>query len=419
MTTSPAKGDQTPVVVVHSLDNADGERITFVEYRSFKEARGETISTVPALAISVPAKDCSRIVKALAPLPPALSHLKRVKNCNRHKNNQNTGPKCFSDATPLTLQHPIKRARVSLNQDPGAHGSLLILLGLEPLLMDHFSEKVSSDDPNANLERRLLKIILGDTSDNFIGASKNDPDTALRSILQRVRVPEKPPQSHDQAKQANQLWPTQFFPLKSLEYRHQQLALPKEDMTRMHCLLRGHILNKSFPAAIVVDSTTTSLEDCRVSVLATSWEEQALQQPVGRVVNTNPLATPILWAIQGVARLERQRQIERSKLNDIKDEDSSTRKKQPTYYLCTDYELYCNYEPTVFEAMACVHSRCSRLIFCASGSPEPSHKRRSVWRNAHSIHGIHALPGTNHRFRALEYREGKRSRCETTTAVVD
>lgn len=134
------------------------------------------------------------------------------------------------------------------------------------------------------------------------------------------------------------------------------------------------------PVAMVVDPST-------FTVLATSWEEQEHQ--VGST--NNPLSTPILWAIQGVSRLERT------------NHDPTTTSLVP-HYLCTNFDLYCNYEPTIFEAMACVHSRFGRVVF--SRQQDKTRENEGVvvvWMHALSRHAIHCLPGTNHHFRAFQY----------------
>ena len=120
-----------------------------------------------------------------------------------------------------------------------------------------------------------------------------NPQEVLKQMLHQVVVPAKPPQSQIQANAANQLWPTYFFPLKSIEYRHQQLALSPYDLSGMLDMMEK-VHSHSFPVALLVDPST-------FTVVATSWDEQKCQAGSSK----NPLSTPILWAIQGASRLER------------------------------------------------------------------------------------------------------------------
>lgn len=450
--------DDLPVIL-HSLgdhdddnNNDDGRpHATFIEYRSIEERIEDTLPTVRALAVAVTPKDCSRIVKALAqilPLPPAWNHLKRVKKEKQEKGQQpKMDPTTINSAAALSSSavmsstgigsklereqlhdddqqqqqfQPLKRARVGARKSPrkASGGDLIILLGPEAVVsrLLFVENKDSESSTAASSAQRLIQTILGDRSydELKLESTKDDsPETTwLASLsLQTVLVPAKPPQSQAQAEGANRVWPTQFFPLKTVEYRQQQLALSKDEMTWMHSTMQSHILpHNPRLVAIVVDSVERR-------VVATSWDEQALQPGS----ENNPLATPILWAIQGVSRLERN-PIEPN-TNNKKQEDSSSHRIRKPQYLCTSYDLFCNYEPTIFEGMACVHSRLSRLLFCQStaggGSPASSSAttKGRVWQKAFSKHGIHALPGTNHHFRALEYQN--KSMCQSTMALVN
>lgn len=342
----------TTTTLTHAID----EHRSFLEYLVTDHNDQATTGTVKALAVSVASKDCSRIIKALAqpfPLPSSLSHLKRVKKATR----QNDDPS-NNDVQP---QKRAKMGNDNIHVVKPSNGDLQIILGLEPLstiLKNHPSSSLT-DDYTKDAATALVSILLGDCQND------DDPYQVLQSLLHTVIVPGKPPQSQAQADAANRLWPTHFFPLKSIEYRHQQLSIPNDEKSCMSKFVETIQAPDGPICAMVVDPSTQT-------IVATSWDEQMLQQSSTQ----NPLSTPILHAIQGVSRLERS---------------------ENPHYLCTNFDLYCNYEPTIFEAMACVHSRLGRVIFV------PTHQAPGVWQNAISIHSIHCLPGTNHHFRAFEY----------------
>jgi tRNA-specific adenosine deaminase 3 len=122
----------------------------------------------------------------------------------------------------------------------------------------------------------------------------------------------------------------------------------------------------------------------------------------------NCLATPVLLAIQGISRKEResqlQQQCEPTDNNEYQHKEFA--KRQGQQYLCTGYDMYSFYEPSIFEAMACLHSRLRRLIYCRHQLVDGSHTARphAVWTNGCTQHHIHDLPRTNHRYRVFEYR---------------
>eukprot|EP00980_Cylindrotheca_fusiformis_P029926 scaffold24044_cov127-Cylindrotheca_fusiformis.AAC.2 len=134
---------------------------------------------------------------------------------------------------------------------------------------------------------------------------------------------------------------------------------------------------------VIVDPTS-------FTIVSTSTAEYQLQT---NVVDSNPLATPFLLALQGVSRIEREAVLTES--------NESFSNGQ---YLCTGYDLYAPYEPTIFEAMAGLHHRLRRVIYSSQ-----EENKSTVWRYGLSQHYIHCLPGTNHRYRAFEYKVQKES----------
>lgn len=393
-------------ILLHRLEN-----VIFVEYLGCNLVEPSKPEFLSAVVITgVEPRDCSRIVKALAqhfPLGACLSHLKRVK---RNKKPTTATQQDQEDATGVTAKSsgechpPVKRSKVTPNEEQSGHiatikksnnsnpsgDEIQILLGLAPL-----STIFGSENDGSQQEARrgkLAEILLGKEQVLDGGNNEDDIQLLLESRLRTVSVPKHPPQSQAQADQAKTdplswPWPTYFYPLKSMEYRRQQLTLGEEEMSLMHQIVQEHLFlddDTTRQVAVVVDPSTQR-------VLCKSWEEKALQNQQQEVCisKQNPLATPVLLALQGVARLERQPQ-----------QHTSSKQQKQQQYLCTGYDLYCNYEPTIFEAMACVHARLARLIFCRQ-----TNNNSDVWHGALTRHSIHCLPGTNHHYRALEYRD--------------
>ena len=78
-------------------------------------------------------------------------------------------------------------------------------------------------------------------------------------------------------------------------------------------------------------------------------------------------------------------------------------------YLCTGYEIYCLKEPCLMCAMAMVHSRFLRVIYC-----EPD-----VHNGAFTVHGLHGKKGLNHHYTVYHATEDhKAPDRETPTASV-
>lgn len=364
---------QIPNVMVHTLNN----NVRFVEIRPLTDDEKETEgATIQAVAAQIAPGDCSRIVKYLTkefPLPEQLKHLKRVRKQQQEQQSiqkhsgegaKTQGPPA-SNHTNIDLQPNKKKTKLMPNNKEGTTNNtaqLEILIGLE------------ASDVTEEIR-------------NLVGP------------LHAVTVPRRPPQSQEEANEAKKVWPTHFFPLKSQEYQNEQLSLSMDEMTSMDRIMKDAILCANDRSSLVVDPATQS-------IVSNSLQEAQTQGPS---ISNNPLATPILLAIQGVSRLEREAEL--AKAVDDSSLDSVHEKKGQ--YLCTGYDLYCNYSPSVFESMACVHSRLRRVVYCAV--PLQSRKAnnsqqssiaptRVVWHDGLSKHRVHSLPGTNHRFRAFEYQ---------------
>lgn len=241
-------------------------------------------------------------------------------------------------------------------------------------------QKMKQESPSDGGDKKRTKLML----QVLIGDDKTVPLSFLpfKPILEEVTVPGRPPKSNAEWKEFNQIWPTAFLPLRSEEHHEKRLALTLDEMEQMTKIMEEHVLPNI--QVVVVDPKDGQ-------VVSKSKDEYALQRAIGNIDN-NPLATPVLLALQGVSRLERDAASKKSVVSFAKGQ-----------YLCTGYDLYAPYEPTIFEAMSCLHHRLRRLIYW-DGTENPN----TVWRHGLSQHYIHALPGTNHRYRSLQYFPGSK-----------
>jgi hypothetical protein len=421
----------TTTTVATRLHKLPGDSIhAFVEYvrpnttTTTMDGDGSSTTTIEALAVLIDPKECSRIVKTLSqclPLPRQFQHLKRVKRFDPPHNN--TLLLLDPEHSPPTKRSKAEKERSDRKSSP----QLQLLLGVAPLstLLESFHVGSSGDEsdptvPPTDAESMMsssikhLRAILYDgdawiedddvssttttTTNAAAAAAATDEEQQQQCWTQSLRchpvsVPRRPPQSQEEARQSNQLWPTHFFPLQSVEHKQQRGTLSPQELQVMVERVQG--LDKEQGEAWVLDPSSNL-------IVAKSGEEEALQEEdnkqggiqggISMIRTKNPLATPILFAIQGVSRLERQQQQQQ--------QQGGNSSSQQHHYLCSGYDLYCNYEPCVFESMAMVHSRLGRVIW-SNVVPCPT---GSVWRHGLSRHTIHCLPGTNHHFRALEYK---------------
>jgi tRNA(Arg) A34 adenosine deaminase TadA len=237
------------------------------------------------------------------------------------------------------------------------------------------------------------------------------------------------------------------------------LALSETELSRMKELMERCILTRS---VLIVDpnnhdpknpatndsSNNENMNDGNIidlGIVSISRIEQSLQgQPSQQqhdgssasLLDNNPLATPILLALQGVSRRERDAKItvdrvtavdtpstgaDSNKRHQEQQQQNQSQQKRGQY-ICTGYDMYSFYEPNIFEAMACLHSRLRRLVYfvpdsqstlCSLYNKSPKGESRVshigndavAWGRGLSKHDIHHLSGTNHNYRAFEYRQ--------------
>jgi tRNA(Arg) A34 adenosine deaminase TadA len=232
---------------------------------------------------------------------------------------------------------------------------------------------------------------------------------ALEHDIQKISVPGRPPQSELEWKAFQTQWPTTFFFNKSKEFRQAERKLSEQEIAQMRLGMEAAIED----AQLTLKTTNASQrQTCSNSVgtvimdpqsgkiVARAAQEIVLQQELinhGGRSNFNPLATSLLYAIQNASRHERKVAVQQGM-------DSAD--FQGGQYLCTGYDVYTTYEPTVFEAMAAVHSRIRRMVVGGRFATTKLQKGYTTEANISSSSGlvemkVHSLPGTNHKYRAF------------------
>eukprot|EP00977_Amphora_coffeiformis_P001831 scaffold353_cov185-Amphora_coffeaeformis.AAC.59 len=198
-------------------------------------------------------------------------------------------------------------------------------------------------------------------------------------------VPARMAESETELREFDKSWPTVFFPNRTKEHLRRERLLTEAEVTQMKEGMKAALDDTL--GAVIMDPTSGQL------VSRAQTEDQEQPPPIGdhgevSPTTKNPLSTPILLAIQGVSRRERQAACR------IGMDNPAFHKGQ---YLCTGFDCYTVQEPTVFESMALVHARIRRLVF---GMPRPSNAT-VPGGGILSQHQVHCLPNTNHKFRAF------------------
>jgi tRNA(Arg) A34 adenosine deaminase TadA len=323
---------------------------------------------VEAYCILVEPKSCNNLIKELSsclPLEEELHHLKRArKQPISRKEVRN------EDDDTRSCIPPSKRSMVMLQVLLGTRAAVSPFTSTSDVLA-----KTSSSSVDQQSEK-IVKIL------------------SHHGSLHKVRVPKRPPQSEQEWKIFNAVWPTHYYPLKTAEYQQQQKVLSPDELKTMQRFILDAIEGQT---VLIVDPELKEVvADTKGEIFARSNEScYPSSAPI-----VNCLTTPVLLSIQGISRLERQSQVKQLNVTDSVLDNREESKKLQHQYLCNGYDMYCYYEPSVFEAMACLHSRLRRLVYCKAGTKSSD---IAVWRNGCSRHYIHDLKDTNHRFRVFEY----------------
>ena len=325
-----------------------------------------------AYCIRVEPKACNKVVRTLAstlPLEDCLSHLKRVRR------------RSLSSLSPPSLIS----ASIQKSTTPREAGGEILELNRKSIDEE---EKRISIEPIIRPKKRLksqnfvLEILIG-TRRSCLGTSssasasasvaavtvavaKNDVPHENHSIVREfgplysVIVPKYEPHSEQEWKDYNDVWPTYYYPLKFDDYKQKQREVLEPELDEMNYYMERSMAEKS---VLIVDpkkhdDSKKGVNECTLNpttsggIVSISKEERTMQiqqQSHERqlLLDNNPLATPILLAIQGVSRREREREV----IASIKNQSNSRcsqqldRKRQ---YLCTGYDVYCFYEPSIF-----------------------------------------------------------------------
>lgn len=270
-----------------------------------------------------------------------------------------------------------------------------------------------------------LQVLVGSVEhvDALFTEPSVDPDTRdkLQNVmntnelkLEKRMLPGRPAKSQEELQEWNNRydghgwWPTLFFEKQSNEFKekemeisiHEEYSIFKtylqaaiQDAKQYHSLFKQNVYRGC--GAVVVDPESNRIVSISFDEFIAKVQEEVNRtgksiEYVQNLILGNPLNTPVMLAIQGVSRIERNAASGLGMDSDL---------FQNGQYLCTGYDVYLTQEPSVFESMSLVHSRVRRVIFGVSNMEDGG---LGGTGNATSVH---CLPGTNHRYRAFRLLE--------------
>lgn len=387
----------------------------------------DPVRFIDVFCIHVEPRACSRVVKELSsslPLEDCLSHLKRVR---RRPLAQSLSPQSPPKPTiRINQKGENQKSTSKAKKDPES----------SPPAADSKMGNTSERPKKRQKPNFLLEILIGTSSRIELNTHvpvMEHPILKEFGPLHSVTVPKYEPRSEKEWKEHNRCWPTLYHPLKFEEHKRQQLALSESELDDIKELMQRCISTRS---VFIVDPKRQTPkkpqadDDCitenksdnegiNLGIVSISQIEQGLQEELSKknqktsLLGNNPLATPILLALQGVSRRERNAKLGADdNINlDVHSKGLESapivqeERQQRGQYLCTGYDMYCFYEPNVFEAMACLHSRLRRLVYFVPCPQSRKLDSDSAIGFGISKHDVHNLEGTNHNYRAFEYRQ--------------
>jgi hypothetical protein len=329
----------------------------------------DDVRFVNAVCIQVEPKACSRVVKGLSlslPLEDGLSHLKRVRRCTAPIIATNIIPVVSNTVTSDTshdkntnsLARPNKRLRSSF--------VLELLIGTQnSRLIPSSGDDSAQSLPSLSSSSTATKEVPFD----------NHPIVREFGPLYSVMVPKYEPRSEQEWKEHNSMWPTHYYPLKFDEYQRKQIALSESDQDQIIEFMDRSISTQS---VIIVNPKYNPKDpenkigskeddgDNHPDIVSTSQKERKQQQhnqSSSSLLDNNPLATPILLAIQDVSRREREASVSIEDPSStsidgtnvsgivpgsVTNEEGQQPDRRRRQYICTGYDVYCFYEPNIF-----------------------------------------------------------------------
>jgi tRNA(Arg) A34 adenosine deaminase TadA len=268
----------------------------------------------------------------------------------------------------------------------------------------------------------ILQVLLGpvDQVEGFVrGSSAQSPeafksqpiDSRIESTfnlrgLEKVSVPARPADSEAEWMEFQKVWPSSFYPHRTTEFREKSLQVSREEHEQMKRWIdealqdASELASSSSPGCHRVRGGTVVVDPVEGRVVARSSAEYALQtkSSCSDSARFNPLQTSVVLAIQAVSRIERHHAGQADSMD--------SPEFQTGQYLCTGYDVYTTAEPSPYEAMALVHARIRRLVFGCCKGPHGDHEGAGGHGGGITEYSVHALPGTNHKYRAFTCREG-------------
>jgi tRNA(Arg) A34 adenosine deaminase TadA len=349
---------------------------------------------IEALAVAVDPRACSALVKILSTELPLkgvadegldLSHLKRV----RRTENRNDSRYLDDRSNDETLPQP----------ENAANGESSSQLG-----PPEKKQKVTADEPV------ILEVLLGATSvlDARFGRLPSDETRIDLSTLaahfpihnvRTVRVSSRLAESEEEWKKFNAIWPMVYLPNKTKEFLEAERKLGDDEIAMMKRGIEAAIDDANRASGGGGGGSNGVVVMCPQSgrIVATAEGERQRQAPllIGTIpIPPNPLTTSYILAIQAVSRIERH-------VIATGHGGRANTSFQNGQYLCTGYDVYATMEPTIYEAMALVHARIRRLVFGCARRDSGVRRANGGIVDAH----VHALPGTNHHYRAFACRK--------------